>query len=72
MFNICPMSIDIIRYCVNDVVYLPQLRQVYWTRLDTGWREKVVVETEKRVQESQTPSYQPQGERKKYGPWGKG
>jgi len=69
VFNTRPMSIDIIRYCVNDVVYLPQLRQVYWTRLDAGWRTRVVVETRRRVQQSQAPGYQPQGEHKKYGPW---
>ncbi|KAK5655309.1 hypothetical protein OQA88_5876 [Cercophora sp. LCS_1] len=72
VFNQRPMAKDIERYCVNDVVLLPKLRNLYWQKLDVGWRWMVTVATAERVQESQSPSYQPQGESKRLSPWGRG
>jgi exonuclease 3'-5' domain-containing protein 1 len=71
VFNARPIDTDIKRYCVNDVRFLPQLRTLYWGRLDRMWQRRVVEETEKRVQESQSAFYQPQSESKKFGPWEK-
>jgi exonuclease 3'-5' domain-containing protein 1 len=69
VFNTRPIHRDIERYCINDVQFLPQLRNLYWGWLDETWKRKVVEETEKRVQESQSAAYQPQSEDKKFGPW---
>ena len=69
VFNSRPIDVDIERYCVNDVQFLPLLRDVYWKRLSLAWRSKVVEETEKRVRQSQSANYQPQSEDKKFGPW---
>ena len=69
VFNERPIPKIIERYCVNDVRFLPQLRNLYWRRLNSTWQRKVAKETEKRVRESQSTLYQPQSEDKKYGPW---
>ncbi|WYZ46846.1 hypothetical protein EsH8_IX_001071 [Colletotrichum jinshuiense] len=69
VFNSRPMNAAIELYCINDVQYLPQLREVFWRRLDTAWRRKVTDETEKRVLSSQSVLYEPQSESKKFGPW---
>jgi exonuclease 3'-5' domain-containing protein 1 len=69
VFNSRPIDVDIERYCINDVRFLPQLRDIYWKRLSAAWRSKVIEETEKRVRLSQSAGYQPQSEEKKFGPW---
>ncbi|KAK1657772.1 exonuclease, partial [Colletotrichum godetiae] len=69
VFNSRPMSAPIKLYCINDVRYLPHLRETLWRRLDGVWRQKVVEETKTRILESQSPSYEPQSETKKFGPW---
>lgn len=69
VFNARPIDAAIERYCVNDVQFLPQLRNLYWGRLNEVWKNKVVEETEKRVRDSQSAAYQPQSDDKKFGPW---
>jgi exonuclease 3'-5' domain-containing protein 1 len=69
VFNARPINEDIERYCVIDVQFLPLLRNLYWGRLNDAWKMKVMDETKKRVQDSQSPAYQPQSEDKKFGPW---
>lgn len=71
VFNERPISTDIERYCVIDVQFLPLLRNLYWGQLNETWKLKVIEETKKRVQDSQSPVYQPQSENKKFGPWGR-
>lgn len=71
VFNERPLNADVEKYCVVDVQFLPLLRNLYWGRLNSMWKKKVAEETEKRVEESQAPSYQPHSENKKFGPWGK-
>ncbi|KAK0368155.1 hypothetical protein CLIM01_14488 [Colletotrichum limetticola] len=71
VFNSRPMSTPIGIYCINDVRYLPHLREALWPRLDGVWRQKVGEETKKRILESQSPFYEPQSETKKFGPWGR-
>ncbi|KDN68928.1 hypothetical protein CSUB01_11626 [Colletotrichum sublineola] len=71
VFNIRPLPTPIKAYCINDVQYLPQLRERFWQSLNGDWREKVRVETRKRVSESQSKSYDPQSDKKKYSPWEK-
>ncbi|KAH7386051.1 exonuclease [Pyrenochaeta sp. MPI-SDFR-AT-0127] len=70
VFNQRPLSPDIVQYCIIDVQFLPSLRNLYWERLNSIWKAKVAEETIKRVQESQSPHYQPNAENKKFGPWG--
>ncbi|KAH6894513.1 ribonuclease H-like domain-containing protein [Thelonectria olida] len=74
VFNKRPLHPDVEKYCVNDVQYLPGLRDRFWARLEKSWmaREKAMVmqETEKRVKESQAVDYEPQSESKRFGPWG--
>lgn len=69
IFNQRPLNPDVERYCVIDVQFLPLLRNLYLGRLDSTWQRKVIDETTKRVQESQSPQYQPNSEKKKFGPW---
>ena len=69
MFNKRPMDANLEKYCVNDVVILPLLRDLYWGRLGAAWKAKVAEATEARIVESQGAAYQPQSESKKFGPW---
>ncbi len=69
VFNARPIDTDLVRYCVNDVQFLPQLRSRYWRMLNQEWKGKVTEETEKRVLQSQSATYQPRSEAKKFGPW---
>ena len=61
VFNARPLEPDITAYCVQDVKVLPKLREMYWDRLDEGWKA--------RVRESQRPDYEPYGDGKALGPW---
>jgi exonuclease 3'-5' domain-containing protein 1 len=72
VFNERPLREDLVRYCANDVRYLSVLRDLFWGRLGAVWKQKVTEETEKRIRESQSPTYEPQGESKKFGSWEKG
>ena len=72
VFNARPLAPDITAYCVQDVKLLPKLRDLYWDRLDEEWKAMVVIETERRVRESQMPAYEPYGKDKALGPWPSG
>lgn len=69
VFNARPLRAEILEYCVQDVRFLPSLRQSYWARLDPDWKKKVEDATKARVELSQSGNYQPHGEHKKLGPW---
>ncbi|KAF7552789.1 hypothetical protein G7Z17_g4088 [Cylindrodendrum hubeiense] len=69
VFNQRPLDPEVVRYCVNDVQFLPGLRDKFWSDLSPAWKKRVVEETEKRVKESQAPGYEPQSQSKKFGPW---
>lgn len=71
VFNTRSLDPGMVRYCVNNMQYLPLLRNLYWRRPNESWRTKVTAETERRVAESQSATYEPQSEAKKYGPWEK-
>ena len=68
VFNARPLPQVLIEYCVGDVEFLPLLSTIYQSRLDSPWLEKVRIETEKRLEESRSPSYQPHGKQKSLGP----
>ena len=69
VFNERPLKEGIRAYCVQDVLLLPKLHAVYWGRLGPVWRGKVEEETERRVEESKTVWYEPNGPHKALGPW---
>ena len=54
---------------MQDVLQLPALYRTYMNRLTPLWKERVEQETVRRVAESQTEAYEPDGDHKKYGPW---
>lgn len=68
IFNDRPLSPTVEQYCVQDVQLLPNLAQVYESRINSSWRKKVHVETKRRLQESRLSSYNPHGKDKIYGP----
>ncbi|KAM0817497.1 putative 3'-5' exonuclease domain-containing protein [Seiridium cardinale] len=68
IFEQRPVFDEIISYCVGDVQHLPKL----WQRFKAGtnrWRDMVNKETEKRVEASQKPEYQPHGPNRTLAPW---
>lgn len=68
VFDRRPMPEVLQRYCVNDVVYLPRLRDKYWGLLSETWRRMVLDESAARVRESQASDYRPQGRQKAEAP----
>ena len=69
VFNMRPLSPEIVEYCAQDVRYLPMLYEIYAGRLSKGWRERVNDETNYRLLESWHPSYEPKGTSKVFTPW---
>lgn len=73
-----PMAEEVIRYCVQDVLYLPMLWVLYDARIDEDytrsaaweWRWRIREATEARVKLSQSEGYDPKGKDKVKGPWG--
>ena len=63
-----PLDDKTLQYCVNDVIHLPALRDVYTKTIDSQWMQKVTDESARRVVEACGPAYQPQSEAKKLGP----
>jgi len=71
VFNVRPLPQDTFDYCTQDVRYLHDLWSVYNGRMSRGWRAKVREETEKRLFDSQSASYDPKGKFKIFSPWAK-
>jgi len=69
VFDVRPLSPEIQLYCINDVRYLPALRNLYWSRLNAEWKSKVLQESAGRVALSQDEKYQPNGPWKSLSPW---
>lgn len=69
VFNERPLNRDIWEYCVQDVTMLPILWKYYNSRLRYVWKETVRLESEHRIQESQSEGYCPDGRDKCRGPW---
>jgi exonuclease 3'-5' domain-containing protein 1 len=69
IFNERPILPEIIRYCAQDVLVLPELWLLYNGRLTSYWRRKVNSATRDRIAESQSPNYIGQGTHKAIGPW---
>ncbi|KAK3296638.1 ribonuclease H-like domain-containing protein [Chaetomium fimeti] len=72
IFSRRPLDAKTMQYCVNDVMYLPALRNLYAKRITSEWMGKAMEESARRVVEACGPAYMPQSDKKKLGPWGSG
>ncbi|TID13635.1 3 -5 exonuclease [Venturia nashicola] len=64
-----PMDDKTFQYCVNDIIHLPALRALYSSRLTSDWAAKVKDAIKNRLAEIRSPHYQPESDKKKFGPW---
>lgn len=70
MFAARHMDPETVDYCVNDLLHLPALLNVYSPRLKGNWPAKIKDATARRLQQACAIVYEPNSEQKKYGPWG--
>ncbi|EHK41511.1 hypothetical protein TRIATDRAFT_28531 [Trichoderma atroviride IMI 206040] len=63
-----PLQRDISLYCAQDVQILPRLWEHYGKKITVSWMQKVIRVSEKRVEESQSPGYTPNGRHKALAP----
>jgi exonuclease 3'-5' domain-containing protein 1 len=68
VFDQRPLSAAMRSYCVQDVVHMPALRNLYLERLCDVWLEKIEIETRDRIRHSQGQGYVGWGQRKALGP----
>ncbi|RDL30458.1 uncharacterized protein BP5553_10336 [Venustampulla echinocandica] len=74
VFNERPLKKEIKAYCEQDVWFLPHLYKVYRDRLGIGysegpnWYKAISSETAKRLEESRSETYEPQGRDKALAP----
>ncbi|KAG7004660.1 3'-5' exonuclease [Physcia stellaris] len=69
IFNTRPLPDDIVTYCAQDVVHLPQLWNTYKKNLSEAWAAEVEKETQARLKRSKEASYDPHGKNKAFSPW---
>lgn len=69
VFNKRPMLEEIREYCVQDVLFLPELWSVYSAKVNGTWTGKVRVETLARVALSQRADYNGSGRHMALSPW---
>ncbi|KAI9689715.1 MAG: hypothetical protein M1822_009596 [Bathelium mastoideum] len=73
VFNERPVRQDLVQYCASDVELLPTLWEAYGARLRMPgkgcWRSMIRKQTQKRIELSQSPSYDGQAKDKVRGPW---
>ena len=69
IFATRPMAEKTTQYCVNDVIHLPALHNLYLGRLSGDWLTKVQKESIARVTTALSAEYDPQSPTKKLGPW---
>lgn len=68
VLNLRPLLHALIEYCVGDVQCLPELSAIYQGRLSKEWSRKVLIESEVRLTESRSTSYQPKNKKRIFGP----
>ena len=61
VFDMRPLSTEITTYCVQDVVHMPALREIYRAKLCDAWWRKIETETTARIELSQSISYNGKG-----------
>ncbi|KAK3117440.1 hypothetical protein LTR53_001205 [Teratosphaeriaceae sp. CCFEE 6253] len=68
VFDQRPLSKDIKEYCIQDVTFMPHLRDIYRRKLCDAWWRKIDTETNARIQLSQSPSFRGKGQHMAQGP----
>ncbi|KAM3539896.1 hypothetical protein ARSEF1564_007202 [Beauveria bassiana] len=68
VFNDRPLSQDIVKYCIQDVHFMPRLWDRYNGTLSFAWRKRVETASKERVTLSQSQSYVSHGRHKTLGP----
>uniref|UniRef100_A0A8H7N072 3'-5' exonuclease domain-containing protein n=1 Tax=Bionectria ochroleuca TaxID=29856 RepID=A0A8H7N072_BIOOC len=70
VFNERPLPKEIVRYCIQDVHFLPRLWTFYNRKLTSKWWQRVKVASTERVAQSQSTSYVGHGRQKALAPAG--
>lgn len=68
VFDQRPLSAEVEKYCVQDVVYMPALWKKYHAELDAIWKDKVAEETKARIALSQSAEFVGNGKHMAEGP----
>lgn len=68
VFDQRPLSAEVEKYCVQDVVHMPALREKYHAELNAIWKGKVAAETKARIELSQSADFVSQGKHMAEGP----
>ena len=68
IFDRRPLPEDVQKYCVQDVAFLPKLRDSYRAKLCNAWWRKIQEETLARIVLSQSSSYNGRGRHMALGP----
>jgi exonuclease 3'-5' domain-containing protein 1 len=68
VFDQRPLSTEIQTYCVQDVIHMPALREIYRAKLCDAWWRKIETETTARVRLSQGVSFNGKGMHMATGP----
>lgn len=68
VFDQRPLSAEIVKYSVQDVLYMPALRKTYLSKLSQDWKAKIEEETIARIAQSQSAGYDGQSKDKAEGP----
>jgi exonuclease 3'-5' domain-containing protein 1 len=69
VFNVRPLSDEILQYCIQDVQFLPKLWLLYYSKMTAAWAKKVELATRYRVDLSQTATFNGKGQHMALGPW---
>ncbi|KAI0025017.1 ribonuclease H-like domain-containing protein [Xylariomycetidae sp. FL0641] len=64
-----PLTDKVIQYCINDIRYLMQLRNVYEGVLSQEWRLKVAEESARRLDVARSPDFNRNAPGMGEGPW---
>lgn len=70
VFDRRPLSADIIHYCIQDVMFMPHLREMYRGKLHDAWWTKIAEETKARIALSQSTSFNGKGRHMAMAPTG--
>ncbi|OKL55250.1 hypothetical protein UA08_09468 [Talaromyces atroroseus] len=61
VFNVRPLTTEIVQYCIQDVRFLPTLWRNYNGKLRGHWKSKVEIEVQNRIKLSQSRDYNGKG-----------
>lgn len=69
IFSDRPLAPTTVKYCNNDVVYLPALERYYMQRIDPVWLGMAEIHSRLRIADACSPGYQPESPDKVFSPW---